>query len=64
LRGDPDVWFRQAVKVTKEDYYEYLLVYTDDILAIALDPNDVLSRLNRDFTLKFDSIPLQITILV
>jgi hypothetical protein len=49
-RGDPDVWFRLAVKVTKEEYYEYLLVYADDILAIGIDPKDVLTRLNRYFT--------------
>jgi len=35
-RGDPDVWFRPAVKETQEKYYEYLFVYTDDILAISL----------------------------
>jgi hypothetical protein len=32
-RGDPDVWFRPAVKTTGEEYYEYLLVY---ILMISL----------------------------
>lgn len=55
-RGDPDVWFRAATKVTKEEYYEYLFVYTDDILAIGVDPKDVLTRLNRYFSLKPDSI--------
>jgi hypothetical protein len=33
-RGDPAVWFRWAIKVTGERCYEYLFVYTDDILAI------------------------------
>jgi hypothetical protein len=56
LRGDPDVWFLPAVKVTKEAFYEYLLIYTDDILAIGLDPKNVLTRLNRYVTLKPDSI--------
>jgi hypothetical protein len=55
-RGDPDVWFRPSVKVTKEEYYEYLLVYTDDILAIGLNPSEILTRINRYFTLKPDSI--------
>jgi hypothetical protein len=32
-RGDPDVWFRPAVKENGEEYYEYMIVYTDDILA-------------------------------
>jgi hypothetical protein len=56
LRGDPDVWFRPEGQVTKEEYYEYLLVCTDDILSIGLDPIDVITRLNRYFTLKFDAI--------
>jgi hypothetical protein len=33
-----------------------LLVDTNDILAIGLDPNDFLTRLNRYFMLKLDSI--------
>jgi Reverse transcriptase (RNA-dependent DNA polymerase) len=56
-RGDPDVWFRPAEKpVTKEEYYEYLLVYTDDILAISMNPKEILTRLNRFFLFKPDSI--------
>jgi hypothetical protein len=55
-RGDPDVWFRPAIKVNGEEYYEYLFVYTDDILAIGEDPRNVLTRLHRYFTLKQDSI--------
>ena len=55
-KGDPDVWFKPATKVTGEKYYEYLLVYTDDILAIGMNPSDILTRLNKYFTLKPDSI--------
>jgi hypothetical protein len=55
-RGDPDVWFRAATKETKEENYEYLFVYTDDILAIGVDPNHVLTSLNKYFALKPDSI--------
>ena len=55
-KGDPDVWFRAAVKVTNEEYYEYLFVYTDDILAIGVNPHEVLTRLNHYFKLKPDSI--------
>jgi hypothetical protein len=42
----PDVWFRAATKVTNEEYYKYLLVYMDDILAIGIKPQEVLTRLN------------------
>ena len=55
-KGDPDVWFRPAVKVTKEEYYEYLFIYTDDILAIGANPHEILTRINRYFQLKPDSI--------
>jgi Reverse transcriptase (RNA-dependent DNA polymerase) len=55
-RGGPDVWFRPATKVTGEEYHEYLLVSTDDILSISIDPLDILTRLNTYFTLKPNSI--------
>jgi transposase InsO family protein len=55
-KGDPDVWYKPATKVTGEKHYEYLLVYTDDILAIGTNPKDILTRLNKYFTLKPDSI--------
>jgi hypothetical protein len=51
-----------AVKVTKEEYYEYVVVYTDDIFVIGLDPNDVPTHLNRYFTLKSLFIPHLITL--
>jgi hypothetical protein len=54
--GDPDVWIRAATKASKEEYYEYLFVYTNDVLAIGFDPNNVLTRLNKYFALKPDSI--------
>jgi hypothetical protein len=55
-RGDPDVWFWPAQKSNGEEYYEYLFVYRDDILAIGVDPNDILMKLNKYFKLKPDSI--------
>jgi hypothetical protein len=50
------VWYRPAIKQNKEKYYEYLFVYTDDILEIGEEPKNVLTSLNRYFTLKQDSI--------
>ena len=35
---DPDVWMKPAVKPDGEEYYEYVLMYVDDILAISMDP--------------------------
>jgi hypothetical protein len=55
-RGNPDVWFRPAQKSNGEEYYKYLFVYTDDILEIGVDPKDILTKLNKYFKLKPDSI--------
>jgi hypothetical protein len=37
-------------------YYEYLLVYTDDILAISVDPKSILTMLDQHYVLKPNSI--------
>jgi hypothetical protein len=55
-REDPDVWFHAVTKETKEECYEYSFLYTDDILAIVVDPNHVLTHLNKYFALKPDYI--------
>ena len=54
--ADPDVWIRPAVKADGEQYYEYLLVYTDDLLAISLKPRAILDVIDAHFKLKPDSI--------
>jgi hypothetical protein len=46
----------RCTKASKEEYYKYLFVYFDDILAIVIDPNNVLTRLNKYFALKPVSI--------
>ncbi len=33
-KADPDVWFRLATKANGTDNYQYVLFYTNDILAI------------------------------
>jgi hypothetical protein len=55
-KGDPDVWIRAVAKPSTEDSYEYVLVYMDAILAIGIDTSNVLTRLNKYFALKPDSI--------
>ena len=34
---EPEVWMREATKSDGEDYYEYILVYVDNLLVISLD---------------------------
>jgi hypothetical protein len=37
-KADPDVWLREHEKADGTKYYEYVFVYTDDILALSVDP--------------------------
>jgi len=55
-RADMDVWRRTARKKNGNRYYEYLFVYTDDIIAISEDPKRILDVMNEHFLLKADSI--------
>ena len=43
-RADPDVWHRPAVKADGFEYYEYILCYVDDLLAISHDAEKVLKE--------------------
>jgi hypothetical protein len=57
-RGNPDFWSRPAQKSNGEEYYEYLILYTDDILAIWIEPKDIWMKLDKYFKLKPDCIHL------
>jgi hypothetical protein len=39
---DPDVWMRPATRVDGETYYEYVLMYVNDILAISANPMPIM----------------------
>ena len=53
---DPDVWLRPAIKPDGEEYYEYVLVYVDDILAISVNATDVMLEIAQKFKFKNDKI--------
>jgi hypothetical protein len=36
--SDPDVWYRPATKNNGCEYYDYILVYVDDILVMSAEP--------------------------
>jgi hypothetical protein len=40
--ADPDVWFRLSKQKTGEEYYEYVLLYVDDVLVISENGEKVL----------------------
>lgn len=54
--ADNDVWMRPAVKADGTKYYEYILVYTDDILAVSMNPKDIMAMLDQHYLIKPESI--------
>ena len=55
-RADPDVWHQPAVKPDGFEYYEYILCYVDDLLAISHDAEKVLKSVQDTFKFKDDKI--------
>ena len=55
-RADPDVWRQPAVKPDGFEYYEYILCYVDDLLAISHDAEKVLKSVQDTFKFKDDKI--------
>ena len=55
--ADPDVWMRPALKADGNKYWEYALLYVDDILLISDNGETVLrTEIGKYFTMKPDSI--------
>ena len=54
--ADPDVWMRAAVKPDGQKYYEYILVYVDDILCISHDAKAPMLAITRNFKFKKNDI--------
>ena len=52
-KANPDVWMRKATKkATGDKYWEYVLIYVDDILAISEDLMRTMEFLQSKYTLK------------
>ena len=54
--ADPDVWRRPAIKDNGERYYEYLLTYVDDLIAVSCDAVAILKQIAQVAKLKKDEI--------
>ena len=54
--ADPDVWMRPNVKLDGTPYWEYVLIYVDDCLAISHDPKAIMDFLSSRYTLKAGSV--------
>ena len=56
-KADPDAWFCYSIKDDVTDYYKYVLLYTDNILAIIQNPEDFIRHeLGITFLVKPNSI--------
>jgi len=56
-RADPDVWLREQKYINRrETYYEIILVYVDDVLAILETPQSILDDLSKFYVLKEGSV--------
>ena len=52
-KSDPDVWMRPGTKENGTTYWQYVLLYVDDILAIMEDPEAYIqNELDSRFTVK------------
>mmetsp|Transcript_15766 Transcript_15766/g.22510 ORF Transcript_15766/g.22510 Transcript_15766/m.22510 type:complete len:121 (+) Transcript_15766:3292-3654(+) len=54
--GDPDVWFRAAEKQDKSEYYEFILVYVDDLLIISHQADSNLNVLDNHFKYRLKDV--------
>jgi hypothetical protein len=50
--ADPDVWLRPACKPDGTKYYEMILCYVDDLLAISDKPEGIVKSVQERFKLK------------
>jgi hypothetical protein len=50
--ADPDVWIRRALNEKGNPYYEYCLIYVDDILAISHAPIQIMDTLQKIYRFK------------
>ena len=54
--ADPDVWMRPATKPDGEQYYEYILVYVDDIISVSHKAAEVMKEISDVFKFKNDKV--------
>lgn len=54
---DPNIWLRLIARCQSgEEYYKYLLVYVDDLLALSEQPKVICNDINQYFKLKPESV--------
>ena len=53
---DPDMYYRKAKRPDGSMYYELLLVYVDDVLAMSHSPREIMAGIASHFEIKNDDI--------
>jgi len=51
-QADPDVWIKRASKEDGSPYYKMMLIYVDDVLHDAEDPEEDMKKLGQVYRLK------------
>ena len=51
-KSDPDVWIRSSIKPDCTEYYEYCLIYVDDILCMIHRPEETMNEFSKMYKLK------------
>ena len=54
--ADPDVWMIPAVEPDGEEYNKYIWMYVEDILAISIQPKNVMKDIGRRLKFKNDKV--------
>ena len=54
--ADPDVWLRAPTKPTGEKYYEYMLIYVDDILSISHEARRPMNEIQASLKFKKNKV--------
>jgi hypothetical protein len=54
--ADPDVWMRPSKLPNGEEYYEYILVYVDDLLIISHRGNNILDILTTNYQYRLKDV--------
>jgi len=54
-QADPDVWIKRVSKQDGSQYYKLMLIYVDDVLHIAENPEEDIAKLGQEYRLK-DSV--------
>ena len=58
-KADTDVWMRRAIKADGSEYWDYVLLYCDDVLVISENDEATLrNEIGKYFELKEESIGL------